>query len=304
MSTITAAIALPSLCLVTFLSACTPAQTPDDAGPPPFPHREDLDASWDDLPEEVQALGAASAPGALAGTFARIATSATIVDTVVLDPRFQTGGGANWLLTVRSWNEEDQLYEQTSELCGGFNFEVGGVLTGVPLPTYRLVPKSEEERVLVDPDNGTFLMDGHLQLWALRDLPDPAGTTLPADADEAAQAPWTERIFDMDEDSNPGITLVVSGLADGEVYAAQRKRVELTGVVTDDGVAGFVTTTYSSVILGTDNPLFSQADPSGADTHPDPNESWFVEVRVDDGTTCDDVLADPEGLFPDGPPWL
>jgi hypothetical protein len=294
-----------SLTLFTVLTACAPPDPgPQDGGPPPNPHREDLDASWDDLPDAVQALGVATEPGEMAGTFARIATSATIVDTVLLDPRFQTGGGTNWLVSRRTWNEDEQLYEQESELCGGFNFEVGGVLTAVPAPTYRDVPLSTVERVRVDIDRGTFLMTDHLQLWALRDLPDPFDTPLPADADAAGQAPWTDRIYDMDGDSQPGITLEVSGLVSGEVYAAQRKEVDLAGVVSADGAAGFTTTTYGSVILGSDNPLFSQADPSGAETHPDPNESWFAEVRVDDGTSCADVLADPDALLPAAPPWL
>lgn len=291
------------LVLCTASLACSP---PDpggpDAGPPANPHREDLDAAWDDLRDEMRALAVASQPGDLAGTFARKAISATIVNTVVSG--YQTGGGENWLLSRRTWNEEELLYEQTSELCGGLNFEVAGVLTGAGQDAYRLVPDSTEEKVRIDPERGAYLASDHLQLWALRDLPDPYETPLPADADEAAAAPWDERIFDFEDDGNPGLTLEVSGLVEGEVYAAQRKQVGLVGVVTEDGAAGYTETIWESVILGNNNPLLDAVDQGSAEQHPERDPRWFVEVRVDDDWTCDDVLRERETLFPDAAPWL
>jgi hypothetical protein len=295
---------LPVLLLLvcSALWGCTPPDPPEDAGPAVNPHREDLDASWEDFAEEMQAIAIASEPGALAGTFARKAISATIVNTVVQG--YQTGGGENWLLSVRTWNEDEQLYEQQSELCGGLNFEVAGVLTGARPAAYRRVPKSTVEKVRVDDERGTFLMTDHLQLWALRDLPDPFTTELPADADAAAVAPWPDRIYDIEEDGRVGLTLDVSGLVEGEVYAAQRKKVDLAGVVTADGVAGYTETTWETVILGNNNPLLDAVDQGGAEQHPERDQRWFVEVRVDEGTTCDDVLADKDTLFATAAPWL
>jgi hypothetical protein len=278
-----------------------PDPPPEDAGPLPNPHREDLDATWDDLATGLTDLGVASERGALAGTFARVATSATIVNTVVQG--FQTGGGVNWLVSRRTWNVEEQLYEQRSELCGGFNFEVAGVLTGATQAAYRKVPESTLEKVRVDEERGTFLMTDHIQLWAVRDLPEPLTTPLPDDAAAAAVPPWDERIFDMDEDSEPGFTLEVSGLVQGEVYVAQRKSVDLAGVVTADGVVGYTTTTYSQTILGNNNPLLSQVDQGGAEEHPERDARWFAEVRVDDDASCDDVLAEKDTLFPEAAAW-
>jgi hypothetical protein len=300
---------LPFMLLGISLCACAPGGGSNDAGPvggpPPNPRAEDLAATWEDLPGAVQALASPVEPGALEGTFALRATSATIVDTQVFG--FQTGGGVNYRLLRRTWNADVGSYTQSSELCGGYNYEVAGVVTEAPQTTYRRVPDSTEEEVFVDDETGAFISTGHVQLWGVRDLPDPRTTPLPATKEEAAEEPHASRIYDMDEDDQPGITLLVSGLVEGEVYAAQRKTVDQTGVVTGaDGASGFTTTTYSTVILGADNPLVEAADPSGAEPHPDANESWFSEQRVEDGMDCAALMERvAAGEYdPETPPWL
>jgi len=282
--------------------ACAPPDlgTPD-AGLPDNPHREDLDASWDDFAAGLQTLGVPTEPGALAGTYARRATSATIVNTVVSG--MQTGGGVNWLLSHRTWNADEQFYEQQSELCGGYNFDVASVGTGVRANAYRAIPVSTLETVRVDTERGTFLTTDHIQLWAVRDLPDPLTTPMPPDTDTAALPPWDERLYDMDGDGEPGFTLEVSGLLEGEVYLAQRKSVDLAGVVTLGGTVGFTSTTYSQIILGNNNPVLSNVSQGSADEHPERDVRWFAEVKVDDDMTCDDVLAEKDTLFPTGAAW-
>lgn len=231
-------------------------------------------------------------PGSLAGTFALKTINATLVDVPIdglsEDP---LGGGANFRLVSREWDEEAQLYRQTSRLCGGYNFEVLGVTTEVPQETYRKVPESTEELVVVDHERGTYESTGHLQVWAL-DLDDPFNDAFPTEKDDP-------RIFDMEPDDNPGLTLFVGGLVEGEVYAAQRKGVDLDGVIQGpDYAVGLAINDFESITLGNNNELLDASEDGGAGPHPDPKESWFEEVRIPEDSDCDFVAsAEDEGVL-------
>jgi hypothetical protein len=288
-----------SLVALAALACAPPVEQPERIDP----NQADYDEAFDFLSDDLRDLANTTAEGALEGTFAMKSISATLVDTGVAGT--QRGGGVNFRIVRRSYDEETFEYAQTSELCGGFNFEVAGVETSPPEATYRLVPESTEEVLRAEPERGVLLSAKHLQLWAVRDLPDPFETALPTTAEEAAEAPHVDRIFDMDDDGEPGMTLQVTGLVEGEVYAAQRKRVDFTGVVVDpDLTVGWAFTSYNSVVLGASNPLFEAADPAASDPHPDLDESWFEERRVDDGIDCDGLMAEvDDGLFSQVPLW-
>lgn len=236
----------------------------------------------------VQAVSAPA--GSLAGTFALKTVNATQVNVPLALDEEPLGGGVNFRLVERRWLPEEGRYLQESVLCGGYNFEVLGVVTTVPTSTYQRVPASEEEWVQVDHERGTYAAGGHVQLWAI-DLDDPNDGPFPRDRDEANTAPFAARIFDMDDDGNPGLTLYVSGLVEGEVYAVQRKRVDLAGVILGaDHAVGLAQNRFESVTLGNNNSVLDAAEQGSAEPHPDPKESWFEEVRVSDDTTCDEVL--------------
>ena len=237
-------------------------------------------------------LGVTAVPadeGSLAGTFALKTRSLTLEEAPVIGE--QEGGGTNLRLVVRTWDAEARAYQQESRLCGGISYEVAGLTQNIPVETYRKVPKSTRELTVVDHDRGTYVSTGHLQLWALRDLPDPFETKLPADAEEARTTPHSERIYDMDEDDQPGVTIFMEGVVNGEIYGAQRKQVEIEGVILGpDHALGLSRLEKESVQLGASNDLLSLGKGSSRN-HPDPKESWFEEVRIEDGSDCDDVVA-------------
>jgi len=54
---------------------------------------------------------------------------------------------------------------------------------------------------------------------------------LPTDAKD-------KRMFDQDADKKPGITLTISGMAEGDIHLAQRSWVRLDGVQQEDGTFG------------------------------------------------------------------
>jgi hypothetical protein len=244
-------------------------------------------------PEPVydETLGVEAVPvreGELAGTFALKTNSLTVEPTPLGE---QDGGGTNLRLVVREWSEADGVYLQRSRLCGGVNFEVAGLSQHLPIESFEKVPESTEEIVEVDHRRGTYGSTGHLQLWGLRDLPDPFSTPLPETRDEAASEPHASRIFDMDEDGDPAVTIYMSGIATGEVYGIFRKTVDLEGVTLGpDHMIGLSSLHKEALQLGADNELLDLGSTVGWN-HPDKKESWFEEVRLDEGATCADVRA-------------
>ncbi len=228
--------------------------------------------------------------GSLAGTFAIKALSATIVRIPVPGIDDALGGGVNYRINRRTWDAEAEVYRQQSELCGGFNFEVHGVVTRAAQGAYRAVPLSTEEIIEVDHARGTYKATGHVQLWGF-DLEDQLNDPFPTTREEALAAPYVDNIYDMDDDEEIGITLFVAGLVEGEVYAIQRKTVDLEGILLgQDRMLGLAETGYESVTLGNNNPVLDQSSAGSAEPFPDPKESWFEEVRVADDITCEEVL--------------
>jgi hypothetical protein len=255
----------------------------------------------DDIGVAAEPIG----PGEAAGTFALKVVNTTLVRIPILGD--QAGGGTNYRLVRRTWDADAGVYRQRSSLCGGFNVEVGGVTTSLPESTYRAVPESTAEIVTVT-DDGAYEQRDHLQLWGLRDLPEPFATALPADKDEAQQSPHAERIYDMDDDGNPGVTTLITGAVEGEVFIVQRKTVTSRGVVLGpDRAIGLAQNTNEVVQLGNTNALLDRQSEGSSEPHPDPKRSWFEEVRVDDDADCELVMrAEDDGVlsrlapFPDG----
>lgn len=241
---------------------------------------------------EIGVNAVAVEAGALAGTFALRTVSTTLIDVPLLGDK--VGGGHNLRLVKRTYDEAEDVYLQTSKLCGGNNFEVAGVKTEAPQSTYLKVPESTQELLKVDHELGTYVATGHLQLWGLKDLPEPMTTALPLDRAAADKEPHRSRIFDMDEDGHIGITMKITGLVDGEVYAIQRKFIDLEGIVLGpDKTMGLSDNRYDTVVLGDDIAIYDPKDGS-ADKHPDPKRSWFHEVRIKEDANCDDVISETE----------
>lgn len=241
--------------------------------------------------------GVPTEPGALAGTFAQKAIATTVVRIPGLEEK--DGGGVQFLRLDRTWDEDAQVYRQTSKLCGGENFEVHGTVADAPPSTYRAVPDSTAEVVTVNHASGEHGEAGLVQLWGIRDLDDPANDPFPTSKEEAAQEPFSSQIYDMDADDEPGYTTKVTGFANGSAWSILRRKNTLRGVVLGpDRIVGLTTTTYDSFIFGADDPLVESMMGGNAPAHPDPKKSWFEELRVSDDIDCDGVVEmDSSGAF-------
>lgn len=224
------------------------------------------------------------APGALAGTFALFLESSTIVDAPLVGEK--PSGGDSWYLVDRTWDPETGTYAETQRPCGGITFETAGATTTISLDAWRSLGPSMIRRLEIDDLAGTYALDGHLELWGLEGLPDPYGSALPADKEEAAQAPFKDWIVDMDEDGHPGMTAHVESIVTGDHYFVQRRMFDLEGITLGaDRIVGLDHVHIEKTTLGATSSLLESQTPQRPD--PDPLESWFVMQRVDPSLDCD-----------------
>ncbi len=125
-------------------------------------------------------------------------------------------------------------------------------------------------------------MEGHHQSWGFRGTHE----TFPKSAEAARN---DSRVYDTDEDGQPGITMRSEGWLDGDIYGIQSKRVDLSGAVLDENhVVGVSEIRKVSWVLGASNPLLSLDGPARR-PHTDLLASWFEEVRLPLGSDCSAV---------------
>jgi hypothetical protein len=109
---------------------------------------------------------------------------------------------------------------------------------------------------------------------------------------------------DVDGDGNPGFTLRIRGIVNGEIYLAIREWTAFQGSTpisnTTGGIEGRLHWSTDSVVLGTDNPLLTgQPD---AFVHPDANKSWFRMVRLGEDATCELLRGQGSALLSESGP--
>jgi hypothetical protein len=197
------------------------------------------------------------------------------------------------MLVVREYDVAQRAYRQTTSLCGGEFLPVLEVQSVVPAETWRLVPPSTDEVIVVDHTRGTYEMTGHRQHWALDGF--PPDRAWPASRAEVDEETFMTHVFDLDDDDHPGVTVLATGIVEGEIYAAERKTSSCFGVVvSEDRALGRSDHLFEVASLGASLPLLDQGPPQINET--DPEDSWFDEIRIAEGATCDDVI----GLVGDG----
>ena len=139
-------------------------------------------------------------------------------------------------------------------------------------------------------DGWRFVEPWPTEVYGAR-LADPLNDPLPTAADDP-------RVFDQDEDGQPGITVRVAilGLIAGEVYVVQRLSKLLEGqVVTSDLIRGLITWTNEQVTVGASSSFLATG--GNAEVDPVRERSYFVAIRVPAGTSCDDLKESWRALF-------
>ncbi len=202
----------------------------------------------------------------------------------------QETGGESYYWFDLTWDAASSSYSFEAQLCGGRTYDTGASVQVIPTSTWRAIPRVDQGTISVDHALGTFAVSSFLELWGLQNLPDPYGTDLPQNSDEAAAPPHSTRIYDVDGDGNPGVTVSVTGALEGDVFFVQRKNYSYDGLVLDpDRIVGLITWAREQITIGSTNPLLNSN--LGQAVHPDPKEHWFELVRVADETDCDAVQA-------------
>lgn len=136
--------------------------------------------------------------------------------------------------------------------------------------------------------NGFYLLAPRRTHVLGAEMKDP-DAALPKDASDP-------RVVDQDKDGHPGMTVRVSGLIDGRLYLIQRSWDRLWGRLIDgDKIAGRVKWHSDQVVL--DSTSRWLGDPPESKPHPDPKQSYFRMIRVDDAATCSDIVARKKQLF-------
>lgn len=118
----------------------------------------------------------------------------------------------------------------------------------------------------------------------------PRGEPLP-------EGPDDPRVIDADGDGKPGVTVLVRGLIDGEIYLVQRTWNALVGrAVSAQRFEGALLHGKEEVVLGATHDVLAAFPP----TRPDPAGSRFVLERARAGATCQDAVGRMEALVGGG----
>lgn len=163
------------------------------------------------------------------------------------------------------------------------------VRTSIPPALVRAMPEQRWKTQIVMEAGAARLAP-----WARWDvlgarLSAPDSEKLPIEASDT-------RVFDQDGDGQPGVTIAVRGMIDGEIFVTQKGWSELRpDRVTADSISGSVRWRQTQTILGASSRFLS----SGPDTRPDPKPeaNWFSARRVEDAASCAEVAALPVSFF-------
>ncbi|MDD5307462.1 MAG: hypothetical protein PHU25_09100 [Deltaproteobacteria bacterium] len=97
---------------------------------------------------------------------------------------------------------------------------------------------------------------------------------------------------DQDDDGHAGMTNVLSGVLNCEIYSTQRWWAKLNGAVVDaDTIAGPITDNFSEQTVVAASDAVCGASSPGTVSENCPKHQYFKMVRLPDGATCKDVMA-------------
>jgi len=174
--------------------------------------------------------------------------------------------------------------------CTSEMTEVAGATSTLNPEYYTNTPVDDWEVAISEPIIGaTFNIPETIVIKGAH-LTDPATEALPSD-------PEDPRLYDFDDDGNPGYTVHVSGAANGDLYASERFTFSYSGtIVTDELISGLIYNEVEDVFVQSTSVLI----PTDTDTKPDDvvEHSFFELKRVADGLTCQQLEAQAGELFP------
>lgn len=255
----------------------------DDGNEPQADSTDTADTSSPDVSEVETSPDASAMTGNIDGTWAMVENQSALVEVLgtVMEQKsvsYYKAVIADGKLTVElcDWLTEDDTKLYTTRMSDALLASL----------------TSFERDVNVTADGSGFDF-GTTQGITTRgvNLTNPLTDTMPVDDTD-------ERIFDQDGDTKVGITLVIQGTLQGELYVIHRHKATLSGALeSDTRISGLTAWTTDQVILGASSELLASQDPKPV-THPDVNRSHFVMVKATDGDDCIALKAKRATLFP------
>jgi hypothetical protein len=101
-------------------------------------------------------------------------------------------------------------------------------------------------------------------------------------------------VFDQDQDGQPGLTVRISGLLEGNLQVIQRLTTRLSGEIDGDQMEGLLTWKTEEPVLSGSSAILSQEVP--VTVHPE-YQSYFVARRVSSEMSCAEILAESDTIF-------
>ena len=251
---------------------------PDSTGPasdttPPVPPPEASPSELDQFEERF------------AGTYG-LRNSVTTVQSLPLMGESNTLTLAYAIATI---SRDGDGFIISEKGCHVDSMPESGISTVIPDAVPRSIPTTPQPFHLWE-ENGEVQWSRPEKVVLMGvQLENPANDELPSSSDDG-------RIWDQDEDGNPGITVTVEGFVSGDIYVIQRTFSSYTGVVgDDDNFTGWVDELGQQQVIGATNPMLNQNIPT--EPHPDPDQSTVQLVRLAGATTCDELIQQKDSLF-------
>ena len=241
------------------------------------------DTTTPDISEIETSPDASPMTGNIDGTWAMVENQSALVEVlgIILEQKsvsFYKAVIADGTLTVElcDWLTEDDTKLYTTRMSNNLLASLTGF-----------------ERDVTVTANGSGFDFSTTQGLTTRgvNLTNPLTDTMPVDDEDT-------RVFDQDGDTKVGITLVIQGTLQGELYVIHRHKAALDGALeSDTRISGLTAWTTEQVILGASSELLASQDPKPV-THPDASRSYFVMVKAVDGDDCVALKAKRATLFP------
>jgi hypothetical protein len=142
--------------------------------------------------------------------------------------------------------------------------------------------------------SGTFSArpDG-VRILALPPVTEIVGAVLAAPGDPLPTKIDDATVIDQDGDGIPGITIVVSGIVNGSLYAVQEQVTSFSAIaVAADRVEGVLAYASNQNVLASDPPSLAQYYAGATSPDPEVCNSSFVMVKIADATAVDGGAVD------------
>lgn len=238
-----------------------------------------------------------SAPVAPAQETAAEIPTGTFASRQLVSSRARTRPANRYMRVVTtSWvlhrvSVSDGEVRVSSRYCAVEQEPLGRVRTTIGGAFVAAIPEWESTARITGPAGGpwSFELPEHAVVLGAT-LSDPVEDRLPADASDG-------RVVDSDGDGEPGVTVDVEGLVDGQVFLVQRLVRGLRGTLEPSGrMQGTVTGSSDQEVIGASTTVLRMFTPRFRQ-EPDPSRHTFVWHPLPEGSDCSDLLARRADVF-------